>query len=352
MGASNAVTFRDLTNPRAAPPATILDVAALAGVSRTTVSRVLNHPQTVPTETLDRVQQAVTSLQFKPNTRARSMRTGRSETIALLVGDVSQPFQSALAKSVAQAAEAQGLSLLLCDLDHNNERLMAFLRQLPHKGVDGILIATGDDFSPQVTDIIAQTRRAGTPVVVSGRLPSDEPFGVGVDFAAIAQAATNELLQHGSKRPLLLIGTAQSYVGMKWAVGYRAAVREAGLESIVLEGQYSEQASTALVYQQLSAAQPADGVVAGTVPLALSSIQAAYQARRRVPEDLAIISCEEVGLAELVTPTISSVAVAAESHGDALVQGLCRVISGGEPIAVTLPFQTRARNSTRESTGR
>ncbi len=331
-----------------APPATILDVAALAGVSRTTVSRVLNHPDIVPADTIERVQQAVAQLQFKPSSRARGMRTGRSDTIALLVGDASQPFQSALAKAVARAAETRGLSVLLCDLDHSEDRLVTFLRQLPRQGVDGIVISTGDDLTgSRAGALIEETRRNGTPVVISGRTTADDPFGVGVDFQTIADEATTRLIDDGCMRPILVIGGANSYVGAKWMAGYTAAVMRSGRDAVVLQGQFSDDTSTELILRELNAPVPADGVIAGTVPLALSAVRAAHQAGRAVPGELPIIACEEVGLAQLVTPALTTIAVTPEASGEALIQSLSQLIAGGRPPSIMLPFVTKERDTTR-----
>lgn len=331
-----------------APPATILDVAALAGVSRTTVSRFLNHPEVVPAGTAQRVLDAVNTLQFKPNPRARGMRTGRSETIALLVGDAAQPFHSALAKAVACAAESRGLSMLLCDLDHKEATLVKFLRRLPPQGVDGIIVATGDDLSDEASALIRETQASGTPVVISGRGADDDPNAVGVDFEGSARTATEILLEGGSVRPVLLLGDSESYVGARWTEGYRAAMATAGHESMILQTRYSTSDATDLTLALLAAAEDrVDGIVATTVPLALAAMRAAHRAELHVPEDLAVIACEEVGLADLVTPAISTVGVTPEASAAALVRQLCARIDSEAIQATGVPLVTTRRDTTR-----
>lgn len=327
--------------------ATILDVAAAAGVSRTTVSRVLNDPHAVKPETVERVREAVASLNFVPSSSARSMRTGRSNTIALLVGDASQPFQSALSKAVARSAEERGLSVLLCDLDHNEERLLTFLKKLPRQGVDGVVIATGDEIhGERVVEALNFVRQAGTPVVLSGRPLPGEAVGVIIDFRAIAEEATRRLVELGSCRPALVLGDESSYVGRLWSAGYTAALGETRVEATVVRSRFSETSSMEQLLSLFRAASRVDGVVAGTVPLALSAVRAAKCAGLRVPDDIRIIACEEVKLADQLVPSITTVAVTPEATGDALVRSLTALIDGHQPSLVNLPYQVTEREST------
>jgi len=341
--------MRPASKPYAA--ATILDVAHEAGVSRTTVSRVLNEPERVPEETVERVRRAAETLNYRPSQRARSLRTGRTNTIALLVGDVSQPFQAALSKAVARSAEDRGLNVLLCDLDHSEARLIAFLDKLPRQGVDGIIIATGDDLgADQAMKQIEATRAAGIPVVLSGRRRVGDQLSVGVDFAGIASDATKLLLETGCDRPVLLLGRRDTFLGQEYVAGFIHALG-GGSEAQILDGEYSAEVSAAILMRLFSQDDPPNGIVAATATMALGALNAMRALGLRVPEDIGLVVCEDVPLATIVAPAMTTVGVTATLNGEALVDRLEQQIAGLEANVedFVLPHVVTNRASTRSA---
>lgn len=295
--------------------ATILDVARRAGVSRTTVSRVLNEPDRVSPDTLKRVQDAAEALNYAPNSFARGLRSGRTGVIALLVGDISQPFHGSLAQAVAAAAEERGLGVMLYDLGHSTARLESVLRKLPRQGVDGLIIATADDISTAaVADAVADARAQGLAVVTGV-----EQFGVeGIAFVRTEHAeaprlALEKLAAAGAQRPALLLGDKHGPIGRQLVLG-------AG-EATVIEAGYSFSRAADAVH---ALGPEHDALVVTTIPMALGAMSALAAIGRQLP----IIVCEEVPLAAHVTPAFSTAAVPPEETGREMVRLMAALLDG------------------------
>jgi DNA-binding LacI/PurR family transcriptional regulator len=310
--------------------ANILDVARHSGVSRTTVSRVLNEPERVPATTVSRVRQAIEELDYKPSPRARSMRTGRSDVIALLVGDVSEPFLGAMAKAVALRADQANLSVILCDIDHSETRLLQFLDQLPRQGVDGIIIATGDDLtSPAIEARLSEVRET-VPVVISGRPPREDHNSLSIDFADITYRATQKLIAAGRRQPTFLAARSDQslYLAGRFVEGYRAAMKEHGLDPRILGDGPDDPEAAELLRAALGPGSAIDALVTVTVMSAMSAIRVLGEAGLSIPGDVAIIACEDVPLADATSPPVTTLGVSPADNGRLLVDLLASHING------------------------
>ncbi|MET1044633.1 MAG: LacI family DNA-binding transcriptional regulator [Microbacteriaceae bacterium] len=327
--------------PEGFSPPTILDVARRAGVSRTTVSRVLNEPDSVSKDALERVQQAAAELNYVPSSIARSLRSGRSGTIALLVRDFTQPFNGALAKAVAHAADTRGLNVVVADLGNDHDRLAQVLTRLSRQGIDGIIIATGDDVSSGlVRDALAAATARGIAVGITVGDPGDlDISALRVDYRQVGAAATAHLLERGARNIVLLPGPLGGFHSEELRDGYVESIAGHGAERVAWIN-YSYDDSLRALTSQLSADPDVDGIVAGTVPIALGAIRALEAFGRRVPSDVALIACEELPLARQARPAISSVAIDIDRVGHEMVRMVSVAMSGGlpEPIEL-LPLQ-------------
>lgn len=291
--------------------ATILDVARRAGVSRTTVSRVLNEPDRVSPDTLERVRAAVAELKYAPNTVARGLRSGRTGLVALLVGDISQPFHGALAQAVAAAAEERGLGVILYDLGHSRSRLQDVLNKLPGQGVDGIIIATADDISaPEIRAALAHCLESHIAVVTGMELFDDDAVAaVNFDPAAGSRLAVEALAAAGKHAPALLVGDAASPLARHLARGAPTAH--------LLEAGYSFEGA-GRVARELP--REVDSVIAATLPMAIGVWNALADEGRELP----LILCEDTPLAAHVRPSFTTVAIAPETLGAEMVRLVTR----------------------------
>ncbi|HEY5222041.1 MAG TPA: LacI family DNA-binding transcriptional regulator [Microbacteriaceae bacterium] len=309
-----------MRNTAASAP-TILDVARRAGVSRTTVSRVLNEPDRVSPAILKRVKEATDALHYAPNSIARGLRSGRTGMIALLVGDIAQPFHGSLAQAVAGAAERRGMGVVLYDLAHSTSRLEDVLRKLLRQGVDGIILATADDISTDpvkatISELVAQ----GLPIVTGVEQAGVEGVAtVLTDHSHSARIAIEALRQAGSTSPALLVADVNSPLARQLIIGARGA-------TVIVAGYTFEAAADAV----LALNTDVDALIVATIPMALGAMSALATQNRKMP----VVVCEEVPLAHQVTPSFTTSAVATQATGEEMVRLVATEI-GHTPIEPT-----------------
>ncbi|MER7397705.1 LacI family DNA-binding transcriptional regulator [Streptomyces sp. NPDC000151] len=331
--------------------ATISDVARRAGVSRTTVSRVLNHPETVAEEKRARVLAAIEELGYRPNVSARNLRRGAFGVLALCVGDVSQPFHGQLTKAVQKAAEKHGYSVLLYDLDNRSDRLTAFLEGLPHRGVDGVLIATADDLTaPAVRSAIGAVLEAGVFVVSTGTAVDDSAVPAIVsDNTAMGAEATRHLLDQDLWPVAFLGGRRSSTLSAELRAGYLTACRRAGRAPqnwMYLSGAFQSEPARRAVVRLLQERPEVRALVAANAPMAVGAMRAAGELGLRIPEDLAVVCCEDVELSMYTSPPLTAVALDLEELGGRAVDTLVAVLAGEKADRATrIPHHLVVRES-------
>jgi DNA-binding LacI/PurR family transcriptional regulator len=329
----------------------MLDVAAHAGVSRATVSRVFTAPDTVAAATLERVLEAMKDLSYSPNAAARSLRSGRSNTVALLVGDISQPFHSQLAKSVAHVAETRGYNVLLCDLDHSIDRLQRLLTVLPLQGVDGIMLATGDAIdTPGIRAAIDAAEAKGTRVLMGSAQPgSSMVLTVSPPIEEIGYLATKHLLAQERWPVALLGGSKGSVITTLLRAGYLKACLEAGHsedDTMVVDAGFNSVSARSETARLLDGAAMPQGIVAANVPIALGAIAALADRNLSVPDMVALVACEEVQLAEQLRPGLTTAGTDIGLQGEAMALALIDAIEGQTiPDRSLLPHLTVRESS-------
>ncbi|GLU91136.1 LacI family DNA-binding transcriptional regulator [Agromyces sp. NBRC 114283] len=325
--------------------ATILDVARLAGVSRTTVSRVLNEPERVTPDTLAKVRAAADRLNFVPSAAARSLRNGRTGTIALLVGDVSQPFHGGLAKTISHEADDLGYSVMLYDLAHSETRLRRVLEKLPKQGVDAVVLATADALvEPETLQALDVLHEHGIPVLTTvDRDDARHALSLGFDYREPARAATSAMAGSGHGPVALLVGTGIGPLGRQLVAGYLDALSP-GAPELVVETPYDFDGAQAAAAALLDRAS-VGGILAATVPMAIGAIRAAEARGLRVPDDLVVLSGEEVPLAAQVRPAITTLSAAAERNGHAIMRLLADALAGRDAPRPPLEAELVVRES-------
>lgn len=327
---------------------TIYDVARSAGVSPTTVSRVLNTPRAVAANTVVRVRRAIDELGFRPSLQARDLRLRSSHTIGLLVGDISQPFDGALTKSVARAAEGSGYAVMVGDLDRCEHRLLDYLDTMPSRGPAGVLLATADHLDkPATRDAVRRLEGCGIPVVTMARvLPAAEAPAVGFDYRQIGIDAARHLLDTGSGPLVALGGGPESSHSRALQAGMRAAARAVGVEVHLANGRFRYEPARAAVARLLARGVRPGGVIAANATMAMGAIRALGEAHVDVPTDSRVVVCEDVPCAEHHSPSLTAIDADPDDYGAVAVDILLRRVTG-QPVPATtvLPHSLRIRES-------
>lgn len=303
------------------PAVSVRDVALRAGVSVGTVSNVLNRPERVSPDAVERVHTAIEELGYVRNDAARQLRAGRSTTIGLLVLDVANPFFTEVARGSQEEAAASGLTVILGNSDEDAEREAAYLDLFEEQRIHGVLVSPYGDVEAR----LSRLRSRGTPAVLVDRLSGDRSLSsVSVDDVAGGRMAIEHLVAEGRRRIAFVGGPATVRQIADRLDGARAAVADHGgtLEVIdtaaltVLEGRK--------VGEELAHRPPdarPDAVFAANDLVAVGLLQAVVMNRSlRVPEDIALIGFDDIDFAAAAVVPLSSIRQPSRLIGETAVR--------------------------------
>ncbi|MBB5081773.1 substrate-binding domain-containing protein [Nonomuraea endophytica] len=332
---------------RAVGRPSISRVAALAGVSATTVSHTLNGRRPVAERTRGRVLAAIEELGYRPNVLARGLRTSRSQTVGLVIPDLTNPFYPALARGVQDVLGAAGYDQIISNTDGERAMERAALEQMIARQVDALAFAV---FNTHPEDLLP-VLDAGIPVVrLGGRLTQPGVDIVRSDDEGAAATATRYLLERGHRRIAFVCGPAGEGPAAERVAGHLAALAEAGLPGdpkLVIHTQFSRtggEQGTALL---LDSPQPPDAVLCANDIMAIGALDAAAARGLRVPEDLAVMGFDDIEAAGLVSPGLTTMANPAREIGMACARLLLNRLSGtAEPYTeIVVPARLVRRTS-------
>jgi LacI family transcriptional regulator len=330
---------------------TIQDVAARAGVSAMTVSRVLNHSTRVAPETRQRVEQAIAALGYLPNALASGLLKGRTRTIALIVSDIGNPFFTTVVRGVEDIAQRNGYTVILGNSDESVEKERQYVTALLGKQIDGLVIAPAGNASRATLEAV---RRRGNPFVLVDRdvegIDADVVIG---DNIGGAQILTNHLLQLGHRRIALVNGQRDVATARDRRRGFERAMREAGLTpdpALIMESNYQRDGGREAT-QRLLALPPAQrptAIFACNNFLAVGVVEALRAAQLSIPDDVALVSFDDIELASALDPFLTVMAQPVRSFGTIAAQFLLEQLedaSKWQPRRVVLAPQLIVRKS-------
>jgi DNA-binding LacI/PurR family transcriptional regulator len=324
----------DGRNPRAS--ATLEEVAQAAGVSRATVSRVVNGSPKVSQDVRRTVEREIARLGYVPNRAARSLVTRRSDSVGVVITEPTarlfvDPFFPRLLRGISGELGSRDLQLVLLmpEPGRNAARAEAYLSG---GHVDGVLLVSlhGDDPLPK------RLAGRGIPIVVGGRPPRGAAVSyVDVDNRGGARAAVGHLASLGRKVIATIAGPSDMGAGVDRLAGYREGLEESGLpfsRDLEVVADFSHDAGLQAMRDLLTVRPDIDAVFAASDLMAAGALQALREARRLVPDDVAVVGFDDSQLAATTQPALSSVRQPIEEMGREMVRLLVESTERPDPV--------------------
>lgn len=306
----------------------IADVAREAGVSVQTVSRALNNKGEISPETRARVLATVERLGYRPNTLARGLVTRKTATLGLVVPDIANPFFSEVTRGAEDAAHQAGYSLFLCNAMEDPARELEALHTLEAQRVDGIVLCSSRLSEEEFRALLD---RLPAIILVNTELSGSNLHSVRIDDEAGARCATQHLLRTGRRSIAFLAGPPASQSGRRRAHGYHRALTEAGLvvdPDLNLGCAPHLEGGMSAARQLLSRRPEIDALLCYNDLVAVGALQACAALGRGVPGDVAVVGCDDILLAGLVTPPLTTLRSDKRALGAEAVRLLLRKLEG------------------------
>jgi LacI family transcriptional regulator len=327
---------------------TISDVAKRAGVSTMTVSRVINHSGYISQDTMERVEKAIAELGFVPNALARSLRFKQTKTIALVLTDITNPFFTTVARGVEDATSENGFSVMFCNTDESEAEEAENLNTLLQKQVDGVLLVPAGSSNESVTYL---QERSIPVVVLDRRVPNVIVDTVRCDSVPGACEVTQHLIELGHRRIGLLSGPMKISTSEDRVTGYMQAMRASGLEidpQWVHYGLFTQNSGFQLAQALLELDPRPTAIVAGNNFIAIGAYAALRQAGLRIPDDISLVTFDDLHERLLLEPFLTTVDQPAYEMGYEATRLLLDYLGGeppAEPKEIILPTRLIIRSS-------
>jgi len=293
---------------------TIQDVAKLAGVAPITVSRVLTNSGYASEETRARVEAAATALGYVPNTLARGLRSKRTQTLALVMTDITNPFFTLIARGVEDTASNSGYTVIFCNTDESEEEEEKYTNILVQKQVDGVLLVPASSNSKSIKFL--QSNHVPM-VVLDRRIPGAEVDVIRCDSEKAGYDLTRHLIELGHRQIVTISGPREVSTSQDRVSGYERAMKEAGLEDSirVYFGSYTQASGYELTGQALTL-EPRPTAIFGTNNfISIGMLKALKDAGLGVPKDISVVGFDDLPAAMVVDPVLTVAAQPAYEMG-------------------------------------
>jgi LacI family transcriptional regulator len=309
-------------------PITIADVAARAGVSKTTVSRVLNGKGELDVATASRVRQVIEELGYVPSARAVGLARGRTRIVGMLVPSLTWPWIGDVVQGAVDVLESESYGLLLFTCNRGEESMRQFATHVSAKSFDGLLV-----IEPENTlDYIAELHERGLPVVLIDDRGHQPQFpSVATTNRDGGAAVARHLLSIGRTRPLVITGIEAFGCTQERLDGFNAVYEEARItldKRRVIEGDFTFDGGRHAVKQAIAAGIEFDAIFAHNDLSAVGAMQAAREAGHRVPDDIVVVGFDDVPAAAHADPPLTTIRQPLRQMGAAAARMLLAHFAG------------------------
>lgn len=328
----------------------INSIAKELGISITTVSFVLNgkaHEKRISEKLIKKVNDYIEEIDYKPNTLARSLRTGKTNIIGLIVEDISDPFFSTIARQIEEKAYKSGYKIIYCSTENNKDKTKELIEVYRDRHVDGYIIVAPDGVEKEINDLCGK----GKPVVLLDRYLSE----VNTDYVLVenfksAYEATQHLIQNGFKNIAFVTINSLQVQMIDRLLGFEKAIKEGGCTKFVKEIAYHDNEDAVKhIVSLLERTPEIDAIFFATNYLCVSGLRALKALSLKIPNDIGIVCFDDYELFELYTPPITSIAQPTEAIAEnAINLLLTRLKKSGMPAKfqkVVLPTSFIIRDS-------
>ena len=329
--------------------ATMKDVAQRAGVSPSTVSHVINETRFVSQQLRDRVLRAMRELNYQPSAVARSLRTKKTQVVALVIPDITNPYFPEVARGVQDVAEENEYSVILCNTDRARGRELRFLKALRGQWVDGLILNPSEVTSGDLQDL----QDAQIPVVLIGsQIDHPDLDVVMVDNVQGAYDAVSHLIDLGHRRIGLVGGSRTASSGEQRFQGYIRALADHDIpidEEIITEGRFTREGGYESMKRLLALQSPPTAVFASSDVMAIGALMAIQEEGLQVPNDVSLVGFDDIAEASTTTPKLTTVSQPKYQTGEVAAQLLFDRVEGaspGERQKIVLSHQLVIRDST------
>ncbi|BCH21450.1 LacI family DNA-binding transcriptional regulator [Mesorhizobium sp. L-8-3] len=319
---------------------TIREVARLAGVSVATVSKALNGSGKVSEELRGRVSNAARQLGYAPHASARSLRSGASRTLGLLIADITNPFFLKLVEAIEQRASAQGYSVLLCNSSEDPARERNNLRLLTEQRADGIILVPTREGWP---GRVAELSRLKPPAILVDRLLDGlEIDSVTINNRLAGELAARHLLELGHRRTGVIMGSPDHQIARHRLDGYRDAFVAAGADfrpGYIEQYAFSEAQAYEAAGRLLSLPERPTALFATNNHLAQGMLRGILDADLRIPDDISVITIDDLPWSGMLRPGLTVVMQPSDAIAEAAIRILLGRVTGGQQERAAEPEQ-------------
>ena len=327
---------------------TVHDVAKRAGVAPITVSRVINNSGYISESTRNRVEAVIKEIGYVPNTLARGLRSKRTNTMALIVTDITNPYFTLMARGVEDVAGDSNYTVIYCNTDESETKEEKYANILAQRQVDGVLLvpAGGNDRTIKFFG-----SNGISVVVLDRRIPGVETDFVCSDSVDGAKLLVKLLIRLGHKRIAIITGTKSVSTSVDRVTGYKQALKEAGLSDneLVYYGEFNQQSGYDLTKQAMMQSPKPTAIFGANNFILIGIIKALHDLKFNVPEDVSVVGFDDLPESMLVTPFLTVATQPAYEMGRLATELLLNRISGGlsdECQELILPTEIIERKST------